>query len=99
MPRTSLGRWTVGLTVFALIFFALLRPLLTIVPSLVLRGSQVPIATLLVLVAGSLFIAAPIVGALAVTRSRERSIAVYLATLFGLLASYFFLGNLLTTPH
>ncbi|OGY25640.1 MAG: hypothetical protein A2Z24_00580 [Candidatus Woykebacteria bacterium RBG_16_44_10] len=93
MPKTTFGKWSVGLIVFAFLFFFVLRRLLTI---LVPLGNS--IAFFLVFVSGLFFIAGTISGVLAVFKSKERSPTVYILTVVGLLASAFFIAEVVS-PH
>ena len=93
MPKTTLGKWSVGIIFFGFLFFFVLRRLLTILMPL---GNS--IAFFLVFVSGLLFVAGTISGVLAIFKSKERSPVVYIAAIIGLPASAFFIAEVVS-PH
>jgi hypothetical protein len=93
LPKSSLGRWSVGLAA-AFILFSILFMVLTR-----LGGEPGPFALIFIadIVIGISFMAAFITGLTSIIRSRERSILVYLAVLAGFCALLFYLGEFLCT--
>ena len=93
LPKTSLGRWSVGLAVV----FILLSVLSGVSTRLGGVGSA-----LVGLIVGAAFgisgIAAFITGLVGIIKSRERSILVFLAVAAGFFCLTFFLGEFLF-PH
>ncbi|NIT04412.1 hypothetical protein GTO10_05950 [Candidatus Saccharibacteria bacterium] len=98
LPSTPLGKWTVGLTAF---FFLLFGTFQLLVASGQRGGATFfsnPLLAIPGLLMGISGIAAFFTGAFSVVRSKERSILVFLATLFGLFVLIFVLGEILY-PH
>jgi len=97
-PKTALGRWSVGL----IIVFVLLLASFQLLVASGQRGGETffsnLILTIPMLIAGISGISAFATGLIGIIRSRERSIAVYLATLIGLLVLLFVLGEVIF-PH
>ena len=88
LPKTSLGRWSVGLGVAWILFFAL---------SEVLTGFEVlgagfnpALAIALTIVGAGITGAAFVTGLISMTKSKERSAFVFLTTAIGL---YGLIGN------
>jgi hypothetical protein len=98
LPRTLLGKWSVGLIGGLILFFALMVLLVASGQ----RGGDTFFSNLALsipgLLAGACGIAAFFTGAIAVTLSRERSGLVFLAVIIGLLVLIFCLGEFLV-PH
>jgi hypothetical protein len=99
VPRTLMGKWSAGLIIAALLFFAVF--LIEIAAGL--RGGDTwnlgdlaPATP--VLLAGACAISAFLTGTIGIIASKERSIAVFLATAIGLYALIFVLGEILF-PH
>lgn len=88
MPRTNLGKWSVGLNVFFLIVIAISIILVKVLKVLSFDDHwwdvTVPIAFLATIVAF-------IVGIIAVTKSKERSALIYLSLLISTCAILFIL--------
>lgn len=99
MPKTKLGKWSVGLSV---VFFLLLATGIFIISRQGPRIDQTffdnPAASIPILGAGVSAIAAFITGIIAIWKRKERSILVFAATLIGLLVMLFLLGEILV-PH
>lgn len=90
LPATRPGKLSAWLTVCALLAMLLLY-LLAEVLRLLQSDWTVPVLTVAALAA---FILAAVLGLIAVVRHRERSVLVYLSTLFGLFVLVFFLVSL-----
>ncbi len=93
LPKTLLGRWSVGLGV-AFILLQLLSGILTGLGGV----GPGPIGPMIGVAFGVSGIAALVTGLISVIRSKERSILVVLAMLVGLFCVFFFLGEFLF-PH
>ena len=93
LPKTPLGRWSVGL---AAVFILLL------VLSSVLTGlggvGPGPVGPILGMAFGISGIAALVTGLISMIKSKERSALVFLAAVVGLFTSIFFAGEFLF-PH
>jgi hypothetical protein len=93
LPKSSLGRWSVGLAA-AFILLSILFAVLT-------RSGGEPGPFVLIFITniaiGILFVAALITGLISIIKSRERSILVFLAVLIVFGALLFFLGEFLWT--
>ena len=94
LPKSSLGRWSVGLAasfiLLSILFAVLTRP----------GGAEPGPFVLIVIVnavIGISFIAALITGLTSMIKSKERSILVFLAVMVGFYALFFFLGEFLCT--
>lgn len=95
LPKTSLGRWSVGLAaafILLSILFAVLTGLGGVGPGPV---APIVIATVIFGISG---IAAFVTGLISIVKSKERSILVFLAAVVGLFCLVFFLGEFLF-PH
>jgi len=94
LPKSSLGRWSVGLAV-AFILLSILFAVLTR-----LGGEPGPFALIFIanVAIGISFIAAFITGLISMIKSKERSILVFVAVVAGLFCLIFFLGEFLF-PH
>ena len=93
LPKSSLGRWSVGLAA-AFILLSILFAVLT-----GLGGEPGPFALIFLVnvVIDISFIAAFITGLVSIIKSKERSVLVYLAVLVGFCALLFYLGEFLCT--
>ena len=93
LPKSSLGRWSVGLAA-AFILLSILFAVLTR-----LGGEPGPFALIFIvnIVIGISFIAAFVTGLISIIKRKERSILVFLAVLVGFGALLFFLGEFLCT--
>lgn len=95
LPKTSLGRWSIGLAaafILLSILFAVLTGLGGVGPGPV---AFIVIATVIFGISG---IAAFVTGLISIVKSKERSILVFLAAVVGLFCLIFFLGEFLF-PH
>lgn len=98
VPRTTLGKWSVGLIGGLIFFFALLWVLVAAGQ----RGGETffsnPALTVPALLAAISGIAAFFTGVIGIIKSKERSILVFLAAVIGLFVLVFCLGEFLS-PH
>ena len=98
MPRTRLGKWSVGLIVF---FFLLFATFQVLVASGQRRGETF-LDNLVLTVPGFLMVICAVfsffTGVAGIIRSKERSVLVFLASLVGLFVLIFLLGEILS-PH
>jgi peptidoglycan/LPS O-acetylase OafA/YrhL len=98
LPKTRLGKWSVGLIIA---FFVFLASFFVLVAS-GQRGGETffsnPALTVPMLFAGGCGIAALVTGLIGLIRSKERAILVYLAAAIGLFVLIYCLGELLY-PH
>lgn len=97
MPKTLLGRWSVGLIIAFFLLFAMLR--LLVVSGQ--RGGEIFFSNLFLAVPG-LFMAASGVGAfltgiISIIKSKERSVLVFSAAAIGLFVLIFCLGEVLSS--
>ena len=99
MPKTTLGRWSVGLVVA---FFLLLATGMFVVSVLGQTGGETffdnPVISIPMLGAGACAIAAFFTGVSAIVRNKERSVFVFVSSLIGLLVLFFVLGEVFS-PH
>ena len=99
MPKTKLGKWSVGLIIA---FFLLLATGVTVVSVFKQEGGKTFFDNLWISIpmlgAGASAIAAFITGIIAVIKQKERSILVILGALIGLLVLWFVVGEILV-PH
>lgn len=99
MPKTLLGKWSVGLIV---LFFVLLGAGRVVAVATGGGGEtffdNIPLA-LTMLGAGIAGVAAFFIGLIAVIKQHERSVLVYIAMLIGFLFLGFTLGELLGPEH
>ena len=91
LPKSSLGKWSVGLAA-AFILLSILFAVLT-----GLGGEPGPFVLIFIanIAIGISFIAAFITGLVSIIQSKERSILVYLSVLIGFGALLFYLGSFL----
>ncbi len=98
LPKTLLSKWSVRLVIVFFLLFAVFQILVT---SGQIGGdtffSNFALA-ILTLVAGISGVLALSIGIIGVTKSRERSVLVFLAMVIGLLVLIFALGEILF-PH
>jgi len=92
-PKTTLGKWSVGLAAAFILIFVL---------SVVLTGSggvePGPVGPMVGVTLGISGIAALVTGLISTIKSKERSILVFLAVVVGLFVLIFILGEFLY-PH
>lgn len=106
LPKTSLGRWSIGLAVAFILLFALFQVLVAsgLRGPFMFGGRPVPLPipfinwSLPLYTAGISGMAALVTGLIGIVNSKERSILTFLATLIGLLVPLFLLGEVLI-PH
>ena len=97
LPTTTLGKWSIGLVIAALLCFAVF--IVEIV--LGFRGGDTwtwDWPTVPVLLAGVFVISALVTGVIGIVKSKERSVLVILATAIGLFFVLLVLGEFLF-PH
>ncbi len=98
IPRTVLGKWSVGLIILFFLMFALMRLLVVLGQ----EGGQDFFSNLLLAIPGILMavsgIAAFFTGIISIIKSKERSIPVFLATIIGFFVLFFVAGEILV-PH
>jgi len=98
VPKTTLGKWSTGLIVALIVFFAAFQLLVASGQ----RGGETffsnLILTIPILLAGTSGVFAFAIGLVDVVRNRERSILVFLAMLIGFFVLLFGLGEVLF-PH
>ena len=98
LPKTSWGKWSVGLIAAFILFLALF--LILVLSGQ--RGGETFFSNLLLtvpmLIAGTCGVAAFVTGLIGIIKSKERSILVYLAILIGFEILVFGLGEFLV-PH
>jgi len=99
MPKTTLGKWSVGLIAA---FFLLLATGITVVSVFKQEGGETLFDNLWISIpmlgAGASTIAAFITGIIAIIKNKERSILVIITTLVGLLVLWFVAGEIVS-PH
>lgn len=98
MPKTRLGKWSVGLII---VFFLLLVTFRLLVASGQKGGATFfsnPVLAIPGLLMGISGVFAFFTGAVSLIKNKERSIFVFLATAMGLLVLIFCLGEILS-PH
>jgi len=97
LPKTSPGKWSVGLAISFIVFFALV----SILGATGQEGGETFFSNLYLAIPGLLALvsgfAAFITGIISIIFIKERAILVYLATAVGLLVILFILGDVLTT--
>jgi len=99
MPRTKLGKWSVGL---AVAFFFLLATGIFVILRQGPRADETffdnPVASIPMLGAGAAGITAFLTGIISIIKHKERSVLVFVVTAIGLLVLWFVLGEILY-PH
>ncbi len=98
MPRTRLGKWSIGLII---LFFLLLATLQLLVASGQQGGATFfsnPVLAIPGLLAAASGALAFFIGIVGIIKSKERSVLVFLAAAIGLLILVFVLGEILS-PH
>ena len=98
MPKTRLGKWSVGLIIAFFVFFMLFQILITSGQ----RGGATffsnPLLAVPILIAGICGVSALFAGIIGIIKRRERSVLVFLATVIGFFVLFFVLGEILF-PH
>ena len=96
VPKTNLGKWSVGLIIAFFAFLGLFQILLVSGQ----RGGDTffsnPLLILPLLIAGICGVAAFFTGIIGIAKRGERSVLVFLATLIGLFVLLFMLGEILS---
>jgi hypothetical protein len=99
LPKTRLGVWSVG---FLFAFFLLLATGIVVVSVFNQEGGETFLDNLWIsipmLSAGASAIASFFTGIVAIIKSKERSILVFVTSLIGLLVLWFVIGEILV-PH
>ncbi len=95
LPKRALGWWSVALAILFILFLS--SPILSrlMLPLLRALHPRFPVQSVVVFLSG---IAALVTGIISIIKFRERAILVFLATLVGLFALLFLLGEFLF-PH
>lgn len=98
MPKTTLGKWSVGLIIIFFLLFSLFQFLVTSGQ----RGGETffdnLILTIPALLMGISGILAFFAGLISIAKRKERSVLVFLTTAFGLFVLIFVLGEFLSPP-
>ena len=98
LPKSTLGRWSVGLTISLILFFVLFQLLVASGQ----RGGEKFFdnlaLTIPILTAGICGVSAFITGIMAIIKSKERSVLVFLTTTIGFFVLVFWLGEFVL-PH
>jgi hypothetical protein len=94
LPKTPLSKWSTGLAVASILFFALCQVLLPFEPSDP-RFNPVP-ALATVIVAAVLSGATLVTGLISIIKSKERSVVTFVSTAIGL---WFLIGNTVSLPQ
>jgi hypothetical protein len=98
LSKIPWGKWSVGLAVAFILFFALFQILVASGQ----RGGETFFSNLLltvpVLLGGTCGVAAFVAGLISIIKSKERSVLVFVATVIGLIVLMFILGEVLV-PH
>ena len=79
LPKSLLGRWSVGLVVASILFFVLSQVILGPGPDY-----NMPLAYTLTIVLTGIAVAALVTGLISIIKSKERSILVFVAMAIGL---------------
>lgn len=98
MPKTTLGKWSVGLIITFVVFFVSFQLLVAIGQ----RGGETFFSALIltvpIIIVGISGISALVTGLIGVIWSKERSVIVYLAIAIGFLVLVFGFGEVMF-PH
>ncbi len=98
LPKSYLGKWSIGLLAAFVVFFVTFQLLVASGQ----RGGETFFSnlalTIPILLAGISGVLAFLIGLIGVIRNRERSILVFLAMLFGLFVLLFSIGEV-AFPH
>jgi hypothetical protein len=94
LPKTPLGKWSTGLFVASILFFALCQVLIPFEPSDP-RFNPV-LAFAVVIVAAGISGAAFVTGLISMIKSKERSAFVFVSTAIGL---WFLIGSTVSLPQ
>lgn len=98
VPKTNLGKWSVGLIIALFAFLTLFQILVASGQ----RGGATffsnPLLVVPLLIAGICGVSAFFAGIIGIMKRRERSVLVFLATVIGFFVLFFVLGEILF-PH
>jgi len=100
LPKTSLGRWSVGLAAAFILLFVLFQTFAASVRCYPVPNPGLPSPVIVMAVVADYIsgIAAFVIGLISIIKSKERSILVYLAIFIGFDILVFCLGEVLV-PH
>ena len=100
LPKTLLGRWSVGLAIAFFLLFVLFQTFAPFVPRNPVPNPGPPSPVILMVVVADYIsgISAFVTGLISIIKSRERSILVFLVVVVGVLALLFLLGEVIF-PH
>ena len=105
MPKTSLGRWSLGLIATMLVLFFIGSSLASFFYQSVPAGNTIfediamrPVLAISMLLAMVSGLSSFITGLIAIVKQKERALLVYVSTAIGALLILFLLGELLF-PH
>ena len=105
MPKTLLGKWSVGLIIAFFVLFVLGNYVVSVQGPRDTRGQTIldgilsnPLLALRMLGGGIAAILTFFTGIVAIIKSKERSLLVYIATAIGLFFLWFLIGEILV-PH
>jgi hypothetical protein len=105
MPKTTLGKWSVGLIVIMPVLFAISFLLTDTLYESVASGETIlqdiagrPVLALSMLTGMVCGIAAFITGIITIVKRQERGLLVYVSTILGLLVIFFLIGEFVS-PH
>ena len=100
LPKSSLGRWSVGLAAAFILLFVLFQTFAASVRRNPVSNPGPPSPVILMAVVADYIsgIAAFVTGLISIIKSKERSILVFLVVVVGVLALLFLLGEVIF-PH
>ena len=101
IPKTQLGKWSVGLAVAFFLLLATGMFVVSVQGPHDTHGETIfsnPALSVPMLSAGAAIVAAFFSGIISILKHKERSVLVFIATLIGLLALWFMIGEILS-PH
>jgi predicted Abi (CAAX) family protease len=97
LPKTALGKWSIGLAISFIVFFALV----SVLGATGQEGGETFFSNLFLAIPGLIAavsaFAAFLTGLIDIIFMKERALLVFVATAIGLLLIVFILGDLLTT--
>ena len=99
LPTTKLGIWSIVLAAGVFVFYSLRRMIMIIGHQ---RGGETffsnPLLAIVMILAALSGMAALVIGIFTILKNKERSVTVFLAMLFGLFVTVFWLGEFIS-PH
>jgi len=99
LPTTRLGIWSIILAAGVFVFYYLRRMIMVIGHQ---KGGETffsnPLLAIVMILAALSGTAALVTGTFTILKNKERSVTVFLATLFGLFVTVFWLGEFIS-PH